>query len=414
MNGMVWRAALEYSAWIVAVAWIWRVTETIRRVHEVPDLTGEAWDLLPPEGATPSLTVVVPARNEAENIAATIETLLWQQYPALKVLAIDDRSTDGTAAILDELAERAGGGEGSRLGVIHIDYLPEGWLGKTWALEVGTRNSASEYVLFTDADVLFSPSSLRRAVACAAVRQADHLVLLPTPQVKSWGEGMMLGFLQVLGLWAARPWRVPDAKARRDVMGVGSFNLVRRRSLEAIGGWQPQRMAVLEDVTLGRRMKVAGQRQVVAFGPELVLVHWAKGARGIVRVMTKNLFSTVNFRGALMLGMCVWVAVFFLAPLAGLGWYRTLLPSVMIVCSIGASYRLMGGWSRIDARYGWVYPLGALAMIWAMLRSMAVVWARGGIMWRGTFYPLAELRRHNSPFYWEREAAKARKAEEKK
>jgi hypothetical protein len=112
--------------------------------------------------------------------------------------------------------------------------------------------------------------------------------------------------------------------------------------------------------------------------------------------------------------MCVWMALFFLAPLAGLGWYRTLLPSVMIVCSIGASYRLMGGWSRIDARYGWVYPLGALAMIWAMLRSMAVVWARGGIMWRGTFYPLAELRRHNSPFYWEREAAKARKAEEKR
>lgn len=414
MNGTVWRGVLEYSAWAVAVAWMWRVTETIRHIHEVPDLTGEEWDLLPPEGEAPTLTVVVPARNEAENIAATIETLMAQQYPALKVLAIDDRSTDGTAKILDELAERAGNGAGSRLGVIHIDYLPEGWLGKTWALEVGTRNSASEYLLFTDGDILFSPSSLRRAMACAAVRQADHLVLLPTPQVKGRGEGILLGFFQVLGLWAARPWRVPDPQARRDVIGVGAFNLVRRRSLEAIGGWQPQRMAVVEDITLGRRMKVAGQRQVVAFGPELVLVHWAKGARGIVRVMTKNLFSTVNFRTGLMLLMCVWIAVFFLAPLAGVGWWRTMLPSALILCSIGAAYRLMGSWSRIDARYGWLYPAGAAAMIWAMLRSMAVAWVRRGIMWRGTFYPLAELRRHNSPFFWEREAAKARKAEQKR
>ena len=92
---------------------------------------------------------------------------MLQQYRALRVLAIDDRSTDKTGQIVDEFAERYP----ERVAAIHIDYFPEGWLGKTFALEVGTRNSTGEYLLFTDADVLFSPSSLRRAMAFAAMTQ---------------------------------------------------------------------------------------------------------------------------------------------------------------------------------------------------------------------------------------------------
>jgi glycosyltransferase involved in cell wall biosynthesis len=373
----------------------------------VPDLTARAWDLIPPPEA-PWLTVVVPARNEAENLELTLETLLVSEYRNLRVLAIDDRSTDGTARIVDEFAARAP----ERISAIHIDYLPEGWLGKTFAMEVGTQNSASEYVLYTDADVLFSPSSLRRAMAFAVMTQADHVVVFPTPLVKGRGEGIVLGFLQVLGLWVTRPWRVQDPKARQDAIGVGAFNLVRREALEVLGGWGPQRMAVLEDVTLGRRMKAAGMRQRLAFGPELVLVHWAKGMRGLVRVMTKNLFSGVNFRPLLLLAACVGVVVMFLGPLAGVAWWRTGLPSLLALCSIGACYRLVSEWSRMDARYGWLYPVGAAAMIWAMLRSMLVALVRRGVMWRGTFYPLRELRMHNSPFQWERAAARARSVEE--
>ena len=113
------------------------------------------------------------------------------------------------------------------------------------------------------------------------------------------------------------------------MLGVGAFNLVRREALEVLGGWEPQRLAVIEDVTLGRRMKAAGLRQRVAFGPDLVLVHWAKGARGIVRGLTKNLFAAVNFRPLLMLGVCGAMLVLFLAPLAGLAWWPTVLPALI-------------------------------------------------------------------------------------
>ena len=124
--------------------------------------------------------------------------------------------------------------------------------------------------------------------------------------------------------------------------------------------------------------------------------------------MTKNLFSAFSFRPLLVLLMTVWIGVFFLLPLAGLAWWGTMVPALIILCCIGATYRVMGAASRIDARYAWLYPLGATAMIFAMLRSMVVVLVRRGVVWRGTLYPLRDLREHNSPFVWEREARKKR------
>jgi glycosyltransferase involved in cell wall biosynthesis len=407
MMNVVWREVVECSAWVVAGLWMWRTRDAIRWMPTLPDIGTERWDLMPPEDA-PWLTVVIAARNEAENIGATLETLVTQQYRRLWVLAVDDRSTDQTPRIVDEFAARYP----ERIGAIHIEHLPEGWLGKTFALEVGARNSGSEYVLFTDGDVMFSPSSLRRAMACAVMTEADHLVVMPTPLVKSRGEGIVLGFLQVAGIWMTRPWRVSDPRARRDAMGVGAFNLVRREALETLGGWEPQRMCLLEDVALGQRMKAAGMRQRIAVGPDLVLVHWAKGMRGVIRATTKNFFSGVNFHALLLLVVCVLFVALFLAPVAGVGWWVTMPPSVLILCCVGACYRLLGRWSGIDARYGWVYPVGAAAVLWAMVRSMVSAWVRRGVMWRGTFYPLRELKRYNSPWQWERSARKARTVEE--
>jgi len=404
-----WRGVIRTVAWLLALVWVLRTYDAVRLLPTLPDLTNLDWDALP-EGA-PTLTVVVPARDEAEKIAATLDALMMADYAGLRVLVVDDRSTDGTGAIVDayvaEYAERRPG----TLSAIHIAELPEGWLGKTFALMVATENSSSDYLLFTDADILFSPSILRRALVCAQETQADHLVVLPTVEVRSRGEGIVLGFLQLMSLWAVRPWMVQEPKARRDVAGIGAFNLVRRDALNEIGGWIPQRLAVLEDITLGRRMRAAGMRQRVAFAPGMVLVHWAKGGHGILVNMTKNLFSAFGFQPSFVVVVCVWIGLFFLLPLAGLVWWGTLVQALVILCCIGALYRVMGEASKIDARYAWLYPLGAVAMMFAMMRSMVVVLLQRGVMWRGTLYPLRDLRMHNSPFVWEREARKKRDEE---
>jgi GT2 family glycosyltransferase len=396
-------AVLEYSAWAIAIAWCVRVRGVIVNLHKIADLSGMEWDVSP-VGA-PSLTVVVPAKDEAENIAATCEALLMADYPRLKIVCVDDRSLDSTGAIMEEFAARAAG----KIEVLHITDLPEGWLGKTFAMEEATRQSDSDWLLFTDADVLFSPSILRRALAYAEVSGADHLVVMPTVQVKTRGEGMMLGFLQLLGMWRTRPWRIADAKSQIDSVGVGAFNLIRRTALEELGGWAPQRLAVVEDVTLGHRVKAAGMRQRVAFAPGLVLLHWAAGVRGIVRVLTKNMFASVGFQPLLMLAVIALLLLFCVAPVAEILWWRTLAPSALVLLSVAAAYRTIATASRIDARYGWLFPVGALMTAWAMLRSMAVTLWERGVTWRGTKYPLWELRRHNSPWQWEMMAARERR-----
>ena len=402
------RETAKWVAWIVGGAWVWRAGEMRQRIGEVADLTSLDWMLGPAQ--SPKLAVIIPAKDEGENLRATLDSLAGQEYPWVRAIVVDDRSLDETSAIADEYAERFAG----HVAAMHIDELPEGWMGKTWALEVGTQlGRDADYLLFTDADVQFSPAVLGRALAYAEISQADHLVVFPTPLVRKWTEGVVLGFFQVLAMWAARPWRVADVKARRDVAGVGAFNLVRREAFEEIGGWGPQSLVVLEDVTLGRRMKAAGMRSRVAFAPGMVLVHWAAGMRGIVGVMTKNLFSTVNFRPLLMLLACLWIVVFCLAPLAGLAWVGTLVPCALMLFALGWCYRELKVMTGIDPRFGFGYPLGAVALMWAMLRSMGSVMLRRGVLWRGTFYPLKELRAHNDPFKWEREAAELRDRERK-
>jgi glycosyltransferase involved in cell wall biosynthesis len=393
-----WGGVMETVGYLIALTWLIKTSDAIKGMPLVVRLDGLDWDIGPVNEA--SLTVVVPARDEAANIASTLDALLAADYGPLQILAIDDRSNDATGTIMEQYAERFP----ARMSVLHITELPDGWLGKTHALMLATEQTETEYLLFTDADVLFSPSILRRAMAYAEASEADHLVVLPTMQVKARGEGIVLGFFQIFGLWASRPWKIEDAESRRDVVGVGAFNLVRRDALSEIGGWAPQRLAVLEDITLGRRMKAAGMRQRIAFAPGLVLVHWAAGFKGLIRVMTKNLFSAFNFQPLLLVGACAWVVVFCLAPIVGLAWYRTVFPALIVFACIGAAYRVMGAASQVDARYGWLYPVGAIAFVWAMLRSMVVVLRQRGVVWRGTHYALKDLRQHNSPFVWERQA----------
>lgn len=394
MIDRVWRDVIALSAWGVAISWCVRTTALIQNFSRVPDLSWLDWNISPT--GTPGLIVVVTARDEADNIAATLDTLLAQDYSSLRIMAVDDRSVDATGAIMDEYAAR----RPDRLTALHITTLEEGWLGKTFAMHVAAQNSDSEYLLFTDADVLFSPSILRRALAYAEQSQAAHLVVMPTLEIRSPGEGILLGFIQMLGLWFSRPWRIADPRAKRDIIGIGAFNLVRRDALEAIGGLEPQRLTVLEDVTLGRRIKVAGLPQRMAFAPRMVLVHWAKGMGGIVRVMTKNLFSAFNFQPFLLLGAVLWIVVFCLAPIAGLIWWATLLPALLVLSCVAVTYRELSAVSNVDARYGWLYPLGAVIFMYGMLRSMVVTWMNRGIVWRGTLYPLRELRKFNSPFQW--------------
>jgi glycosyltransferase involved in cell wall biosynthesis len=411
-----WTLLYWISGLLLALIWLVPALQLALHFSEVADLTQPEWNP-PPDSPLPSLIIVVPARNEEAEIEAALRSLLQLNYPRYQIVAVNDRSTDQTGAIMDRLAaETASVG---KLRVIHVHDLPAGWLGKVHAMWLGSQGNAkqkdaaqgkasqenvtkgnvaqqtsSDWLLFTDADCVFHPDTLRRAIHYATKTTTDHLVLFPTAHMKTLGERMMISFPQVMSSFAMRPWKVRDPKAR-DHIGVGAFNLIRRSAYDAIGTYEKLRLEVVDDIKLGESIKSAGLRQDVVFGPDLVSLRWAVGAAGVVANLEKNLFAFLHFRISLVLAVCAVTFFLCVSPFLGLllapGWARA--PFAVAVAMIALAYILTG---RYMASSPWLFltcPVAALVFNFATLQSAFLALRDGAITWRGTKYSLEELRK---------------------
>ena len=392
------------SVWLLAAGWLWQFISWIRHAGELADLTRIPSPSLPilNEDST-QLTVVVPACNEEEAISSTLHSLMASEGIRLLIVAVDDRSTDSTGAIMDDVASQFGQGNSRHsLQVVHISELPQGWLGKPHALATGARlgmENGADWLLFTDGDVDFAPEALQLALRYAQSEGADHLVLMPDWTMKSHGEAAMLGALHVLSVWRLKLWRVADPEAQ-DFLGVGAFNLIRREVYESLGGFEALRMEVLEDLRFGWMLKRAGYRQRVVLGPGLAAVRWSVGAMGVVRNLEKNLFALYRYKIAITILACLGLVLQIVWPIAALavgGWTR--LGGVVIYLAIAGLYVVTRKVTRVPAGYMVAYPLAAVVFLYAMLRSMTLALMRGGVVWRGTLYSLRELRAHAGRFW---------------
>ncbi|QNI38177.1 glycosyltransferase [Edaphobacter albus] len=383
--------ALLIIAWLVTLAWLWKAATAVCGLPHIPNLLEPKFDRAP-EGS-PSITVIVPARDEAAALPLCLSSLLAQDYKNLRIIAVDDRSTDGTGAIMDALAVH----HPERLRVLHVKQLSAGWLGKPHAMALAARDAIvmerPDYLLFTDADVIFQSEAIRRSLAQAVATQADHFVTFPTPLVKTFGEGVLLGYLGVMGLWVTRPWKAADPKAKRDFIGIGAFNLLRTEAYEKLGGFEALRMEILEDLVLARKVKLAGLHQQVATAPGMVSLHWAAGTMGVVKGMTKNLFAIFRFRIEVVVFACIALAVLCLGPIGFLFPAQTKFPAEIALASIAALYIVSARHSKISPWYALLFPAGAALFLYSLLRSSWITVREGGVTWRGTFYPLVELRR---------------------
>ena len=384
---------MSYFVWftgiLVGLVWLSRVIDAARGVPKIADISEPASDCQPTEPHR--LAIIVPALNEEDSIGDALRRLLALDYDDYEVIAVDDRSTDRTGEIMERVrAESAG-----RLKVVHIGDLPPGWLGKVHAMWTAAQQAQDcDWLLFTDADVMFRPDCLRRAVAYAEAERADHLVLFPHLTMKRVGEKMMLGFFQLLFVFGHRPWKVADPNAK-DHMGVGAFNLVRRSAYESIGTYKTLRFEVVDDMKLGKVIKNAGLRQRVAFGDNLIEIRWAHGARGVVGNLTKNFFAVMSFQTWRALLGCVAMAVLNLAPFLGVvfspGWSR--IPYAVAAGCMFLLYAGIWGRTEIEPWYFFLHPVSTVLFIYTMLRSTFVTLWNGGVEWRGTRYPLEELRK---------------------
>lgn len=339
-------------------------------------------------GPWPSVSLIVAARNEERHLAAALRSLLALDYPALSITVVDDRSTDGTAAILAALASAA-----PQLTVLRVDELPPGWLGKNHALQLAASKARGEWLLFADADVLLARCALKRAMAHVLAERLDHLAVAPQPHLRGGMlPALVVAFSIYFTLWI-RAWAIRRAGSSAHV-GIGAFNLVRAKAYWSAGGHEAIRLRPDDDLKLGKRLKQCGFQQGLASGRGVIGVPWYGSVGEMVRGLEKNAFAGVEYRPLAVLAASLAVLGLHVWPFVAVGLtegparWLYLAASLALWGAAAGSARGLG----LSSWHGLGFPAAAAMLVAIQWRSMLCNYYHGGIRWRDTFYPLAELR----------------------
>jgi hopene-associated glycosyltransferase HpnB len=348
------------------------------RVAEAPTATGPL--------SNARVTVVIPARNEAEGIAGTVTSLLSQNHPGpLGIVLVDDHSTDGTADIA-RAAARALGAE-DRLDVIAARDLPAGWTGKLWAVSEGldrARTTAPDFILLTDADITHAPDNVGTLVRRATADNLDLTSLMvrlstATPAEKALIPAFVFFFFMLYPpRWAANP--------RNKLAGAaGGCMLVRPAALEKIGGIAAIRGALIDDCALATAIKRAGGRIHLAPSTTTTSSRIYGSAGEIWSMIARTAFTQLHYSALLLVGTILGLAVTYLAPpllaLFAQGWGQWLGLVAWII--MGACFLPT---VRLYGRHpAWAAALPAIAAFYstATIGSAINYWRGKGGQWKG-------------------------------
>jgi chlorobactene glucosyltransferase len=258
-----------------------------------------------------SVSVLIPARNEEENIGLCVQSLLAQDYPLMEILVLDDNSTDATAQIVSEIAERD-----ARVRLVSGEPLPQGWMGKNFACHQLARLARGEWLLFTDADTRHAPGSLAWGIAAAQQNQAGLVSVIPRTIAVTLGEQLIVPIIP-FGLLGFFPLDLADRlQISFLTMAFGPFMLFRRSAYQATDGHQGVRAEIAEDVVLARRTRQAGGRVVLLDGSEHISVRFYRGFGESWHGIAKSAFAALEYRLLPSLLMAGFYGLLFLWPLA--------------------------------------------------------------------------------------------------
>lgn len=386
------QTTIEVLGWILFAIWaglsgiptVWLIGRSLKRQS----------DRLPDPVSWPRVSVVVPARDEGNKIEAGLKSLLASDYPNFEVIAIDDRSRDETGAIMDRLAREGEAPDSqSPLRVVHISELPDGWLGKNHALQVGATQATGDWLLFSDGDVVHAPQTLRRAMRFMVSGGIDHLAMFPEFEAEGLFETAFVTGFGVIFAAGTQPYLIPT-RLPRAYCGVGAYNLVRRSALERAGGFEPIKLDILDDVKLGKLLKRTGSCCAVLRAADGLRIRWQPGAWACITGLEKNAFASANYSVVQLLWICGATTIVFCGPTAGAvlaGDARSGFVAAAVL-----SHLLYGATARLFGHSFWLFPMlmpSGLAFVFAFLRSGWITLRQGGVRWRDTFYSLEMLRR---------------------
>lgn len=385
-------AALLFFHLAITFVCLARTITAVRRLRARPFLECQPEMLTDPEGPSPLVSIIIPARNEQHNLLACLHGVLTQRGPRIQVVIVDDNSEDKTLEIARAIAKKD-----SRVLLLQSAQLPAGWIGKTYALHQGVGVSTGEWLLFIDADVRVSPYAVGKAVAFATAHSIDLLSLSPLQRAEGFWERLLqpVVFDLLNEKYDPRAVNNPNSPA---AAANGQFIMVRRPAYFQIGGHEAVRNQVLEDVALARRAKQAGLRIYFANTRSLAEARMYRGLVEIWEGWTKNLFPLLNSRHSAVLGtvlgqLFLWVLPFgtLVASLviSGYNKFIGLLPlisgGIAIACLFGAAIWLL---SQIGGvlRYSLLLPFGKLMLAAMIVHSWYRHVTGQGIRWKDREY----------------------------
>ncbi len=340
------------------------------------------------DSSSPSVTVIIPARNEARNIETCVRSVLASQYPSLEVIVVDDHSTDGTGRIARDIAAAD-----PRLRVLDAPQLPAGWFGKQWACTTAATVARSQILVFTDADTRHAPDLLPRAVNAMRARNADLLTLAGDQEMHTfWERVIQPQMFAMIAIRFGGTEHVSNTRRPADVIANGQFIAVRRTTYEAVGGHALVHDRVDDDLSLAQEFVRAGHRIVLLFAMGRFSTRMYTSLREIVGGWRKNIYAggrRAAFGGAVGQAlyplMLLGLPLFGLAPpiALALSLAGVLSTSWLVWSSIAVAVALIFWWAiyyfmETPVRYALLYPLG-MAMIFyiaagAVRRGRRVEW----------------------------------------
>jgi glycosyltransferase involved in cell wall biosynthesis len=337
----------------------------------------------------PLLSVVVAARNEEKQIEASILSQLEQTYKNVEWILVNDRSTDMTGTIMEELTKID-----PRLKVIHVDQLPEGWLGKNNALYTGALQASGKWLLFTDADVKFEKQAFAKALHYFERHKLDHLTAAPNLSANRFWLKSFVAFFLFGFSYFKRPWLANNQKSKIGT-GIGAFILVLKKSYESFGTHEKIKMRPDDDLQLGMKMKKAGYRQRIVTALHLIEVEWYGSLKEALVGLEKNTFAGLHYRISMVifaiLGVFITNVLPFVMIFSGNTTVAILSFGNIVLCGI-LYVIVIKKLTLFSPLMFLVFPITALLFIYSIIRASLLTFKRGGIVWRGTTYRLSELR----------------------
>jgi glycosyltransferase involved in cell wall biosynthesis len=329
-----------------------------------------------------ALAVVIPARDEAHNIAACVGAARASEHPGLDVVVFDDASADDTAARAEAAGARVIRGKGQP---------PPGWKGKPWALERALAEIEAPWVCFVDADVRLHPGALARIHAYAAREDLDLLSGYGTLAMESWGEKLLQPAVVALVIAGNDLARANDPEYPERAMANGQLLFVRRASFVERGGWSLVKGEIVDDIQLARRLVERWARVRMLWMRSLFSCRMYRGFGETWRGWAKNLYAGIGGRPAAALGLWTLLATDFVYPYAGVavgiarGDLAVAGTAVAVIGLMhGVRFRLDRTFGQ-DARWGITLPIGALLVMGLLADSVARTYLRAR-EWKGRRY----------------------------